>query len=385
VLSAFFFAFSPFVWVYGRNFQGESLALMLLSLSVYGILRPSWRWCSGLAMGVSATLRLHFLAVVPALLCFFPAPSKVRSKVVWTIVCLVIPILWHAHNLYMQNHYPNVHSTMFMQLQMGKTFPHPYLLKPRYYLFFLKNFVGWSAGPVGFVFAAWAMWQTLRGSTRRRWIFMLALTWVVVILIPDKFYVQHFYAYDSILPMSILAGVGLSHWLKKRSAFTLEAVLALALGTSFVIAYHPTYKVTTTDLAVFPAAKFIHDVVPKDALLIASHGASSDLVYYGDHLGWPFSILPHTGRALSVDMGIRIRGGPSQAEFDERNNAYRNSIRWLEYLRGLGAKYFVVSQQEDLNANPALKEYLDSHFELISKSHDPFCAYKLAGNPRETR
>ena len=380
VSASFIFAFSPFVLVYGRNFQNEALALLFLSASLYGVMKTNNATIlllSAISLGVSGALRLHFLFVLPVLLLFFPKDTHWTTRAFWILASISIPLAWHMHNWHLQNTLPNVHSTMFMQLQMGKTFPHPLLVNPPYYLHVLKSIVGWTIGPVAFVFALTSIEMLGKQKVLRKWIALSVFSWATVVLIPDKIMAQHFYGYAATLPMSVLAGPALAYALQKMPLLTFGIAVPLMLLSSLAITSRPTHHVSPSDLNVFPAADFIRQSIPKDELVIASHGASGDLLYYGDHLGWPFSILPHKDRPLSVDMKIRIRGGPSQAKFDARNAAYRNSIDWLEYLHGQGARYFVVSSLQALEQNPALQEYLANRYTLISKPSDPFCAYHL--------
>ncbi len=384
--AGFFFAFSPYAWVYGRNFQNEALAMLFLCAALYLAAKPgvcgarrTWIIFSALSFGIAGVLRIHFLVLLPAFYCFFPSRDSLRRKLVWTAVALVIPALWHVHDYCLQNQYPNVHSTLFMQMEVRKAFPPPLLLKPSYYWHFANNLAFWAVGPVGFICAAMGWWSLRALRQRWRWGLLLVLSWSVVILASQKFMAQHFYAYMSILPMGVLAGVGLARIGERSGKIALAAVAGLAWLGSLGVAYRAAYTLSDLDRAIFPAAQFIAQNIPRDDWVIASHGSSGDLLYYGDRLGFTFLILPHTDRPLGVYMRIATAGGPSQKEIVRRNKAYTNSIDWLEYLREQGAKYFVVSRKSDLEANPALLNHCRTQYRVVSAPSDPFYAFYLTG------
>ncbi len=404
--AAFFFLFSPYVWTNGRNFQNEALALLCLSAGLYAILRSksknAWPWLglSALLLGLAGIMRVHFLFVLPALLLFFPRECRWGKRAVWFAAVLVLPLAWNAHDWYLQNRLPNVHSTMFMQLQVGKTFPHPLLLDWRYYAKFAENLIYWAIGPIGFLFllkAAGCMVPLQRSKGARsfptgaakgpynlplHWLFFACLSWLTVLLIPQKFEAQHFYGYAAVLPMSVLAGRGFAACMAGKRRGMVVALLIASAGISALPAWARNIKVTAYDGAVLPAADFLRKNTPADALIIASHGTSGDLLYYGRRLGWTFVMLPATDRPLSVYMLIATKGGPSEEACLKRNEAYRNTVDWLEYLRGQGAGYFIVSQRAELEANPDLMKHLQQHYRRISMDTDPFYAFDLSEESR---
>ncbi len=432
--ASFFFLLSPFVWTYGRNFQNEALALLCLSAGLYAILRAkgksTWPWLglSALLLGLAGIMRIHFLFVLPALLLFFPRECRWGKRVFWFAAVLVLPLAWNAHDWYLQNRLPNVHSTMFMQLQVGKTFPHPLLLDWRYYAKFAENLIYWAIGPVGFLFllaavggmvperslsrasghpssdaAFWIrrqLWPRVQNAASPKgceaetggakgpfppllpWLLLTVFAWFVVLLIPQKFEAQHFYGYAAVLPMSVLAGRGFAAWMAGKKRATIVVLLIASAGIAALPAWARNIKATAYDGAVLPAADFLRANTPADALVIASHGTSGDLLYYGRRLGWTFVMLPSTDRPLSVYMLVETKGGPSRAARLERNEAYRNTVDWLEYLRGQGAGYFIVSQRAELEANPDLMKHLQQHYRRISSDTDPFYAFDLKEESR---
>ncbi len=388
LLASFFFALSPYVLVYGRNFQNDALALFFLCTSLYCAMRFAksnhkrhFLVLCALSLAASGTLRIHFLLLAPALLIFFCRASTLREKVAWAMLSMAIPFGWHLHNGILQTINPHVLTTLFLQLcfmlpTKSETVVHEYLFQPSYYYFLLKNILIWAVGPVGFICALRAC---IGGGKRlRNWIILLALSWSVVLLLPYKFLTEHFYAYATILPMSVLAGIGLAALAKKYSPIILWIAIPLAVCSSLAVAYRPSFHVTPADLAVFRAAQFIRENISQGDYVIASHGSTADLLYYSDHLGWSFVITPHLRKRLPHDMTGKPRGGISAVEWELRNKAYGNAVDWLEYLRQAGARYFVVSRLEDLEENPYLKEHLDAHYQLISGDRAPFCAYRLS-------
>lgn len=390
LFAAFFFSFAPYVWVYGRNFQNEALAALFLSLTVLMLDDPV-RVLSGrrialsaLCFGLSVTLRFHFLLLTPAFLAVFLPQRRFSRFAVWLVLAGALPAAWHAHAWLVQQTSDSVHTTLFMQTGAGKTFPHPLLLQSGFYLKLFRDLVFWCAGPLGLVCAMAA----LRGRFDFLKTFSLALlgsAFLIPILIPQKFTDQHFYFYPAAVPLSLLAGAGAARISAHLKRPVVAVLVILSFLLSLVVSWRPAFDVPAKDRAVLQTGRFIRSHVPADARIIAAHGSSGDLLFYGDRLGWGFSILPARDRAISVYMKMKGLNRISNADWETRNRAYADSVSWLEYLRGQGAEYFITSTRAELDANPGLLRHLKSNYSQISGNDSPFYGFQLTPETKSTR
>jgi len=382
--AVFFYTISPYVIVYGRNFQNEALALFFLTLALFFLLRDLYkesRWliaASGISFGLAVTLRLHFILFVPFF--FYLSFKNVKHLpfrlLFWTAIMLLLPVIWHAQAWYLQNRLDYIHTTLFFQAEAGKTFPHPLLLQSKFYLRLIKDLTFWAAGPIGFIIAAIGILRGPKNSVWT-WFFFLLSALLIPFLIPQKFVDQHFYLYPVVIPFSLLAAAGAEVLLISLRRKGIILIMLAALIASFLTAWNPAFKRNAQDLSIFPACRFIQANTKHNEIIIAAHGSSGDLLYYSNRLGWGFSINPHERESLNVYMTIPGLNHISEIDLKKRNQAFLDSVSWLEYLRSQGAKFFFTSNRLELDQNPALFQHLKSKYRSLSGDSDPFYAFRL--------
>ncbi len=384
VASVFVFSFSPYVLVYGRNFQNEALAMLFLSLAFLGAAHARKTAaladivCSALALGFAALLRLHFILLAPALLLFFlDCPGRRFGRIcLWVITASLLPLAWHLYAYVLQQRLDYVHTTLFMQAHVGKTFPHPLLLDPQFYKRFLWDVVFWGANPLGLLCGVLGL-VCARSHVRFRWGMVAIMALSIPLLIPKKFVDEHFYLYPLVLPLSVLAGMGVQKALARVSSIVGPMLIVLSMILSVRIAWNPAFKVPGEDACVVPAAEYIQRMTLPTDWVIACHGSSGDLLYYARRLGWDYAVNPNSKETLSVYMQIKGLNKITEVEWARRNRCALNSVDWLEYLRGQGAKYFFVAARAELEKNPVLLRHLKDHYTMISSPNDPFYGFKL--------
>jgi len=377
--AVFFFTFSPYIWVYGRNFQNESLALLFFTLSFFLLCRFSKNGSkfsflfSALSLGLVVVLRLHFVFLAPVIFFWLPKDKRLLNFILFGMLSALLPILWHGHAWFAQQQFNNIHTTLFYQLQVGKTFPNPLLVDPKFYVMMLRDLVFWVAGPLAFVLVLVGL---LNKKRILKWGGMIVLTILFALLVPKKFVDHHFYFYPLVLPFSALAGYGFS-WLINRFRWPLVTLMLIAsVLVSVRVSWGPGFERTEDDWSLLNASKFIKQNVDSDDWIVASSFGSAVLPFYS-RPGWTFRINPHHKKEYNDYMVIKGMNGITEEEWQKRNDAYENSIDYLEYLKEKGAKYFFTSTRKDMEKNELFLNYMNKNYEKITSDNDSFYGYKL--------
>jgi len=384
---AFFFSVSPMSLIYGRAFLNEPMAIVLL-LSSLILLIPArstekvpnrFVFLSGLLFSCALILRLHFIAAFPAyclLLCSGSLKYRLRSILIFTFSVTSLAGIWFTHTYNVSLTHSNIHTTLFAQIE-ARQIPDELLSIPQFYLkVFGKEFVFRLLGPVAFVLSVIALFS--RSCRAEKWIVLFILSVIVEVFIwPSKFYDHQFYMMSLLIPGCILAGRGAVFMVRhfRKSAFT--TILCANLAFNLCLFLRPAFTSVPEESDFFDVVQFIETHSDAKDRMIASHGSSADLLYYARRYGVTLGLgadrtkLPKLFRSKTFS-------GLTTGELENRNNAYRDTVSWFEYLKEEhGIQYYVVVPKTDLQFEQGLKTHLDRKYELISPFSVDYAVYRL--------
>ena len=102
------------------------------------------------------------------------------------------------------------------------------------------------------------------------------------------------------------------------------------------------------------------------------------LFYYAKRPAWNVSL------GESQRLPVYFAGRPEQIfeaeELNQLNEAMQDDVKWLEYLRGLGATHVVLAEKGYLERFPTFKNYLLKNHRQIQSEHAGFYFFEIQKN-----
>ncbi|MDD5085090.1 MAG: glycosyltransferase family 39 protein [Candidatus Omnitrophica bacterium] len=394
--AAFIYAFSPVSIIYGQSFMDEACSVFLVVLALYMLYsdyeRPSlWRFfVSAFAASFAVLSRIHTLyLLIPAAYIFYLSYGRLfflKPKCIF-YACLVlfIPFLWYGYTLYATLCYDNVYTNMFVQMLYTKGRQLAYLSSFNFYKTLLDYVSGIDFTPLGFV-ALIAGIVAMAGRPRYERGFFYAWLGTVILfflILPQKVMDHNFYTLHLIPVGSVFAALSFSElltlefWGVRRTKVVLSiGAIGIFLLLSFRYTLHPLRVISPESMNVQKAAEEIRRITGEDDRIIAARGAAGDLLYYCDRKGWLFSLANESAN-VSKWFAINRWDKLSPAERERRNEAAKDPVSYLEYLKGEGARYFVVSYPPEFLALKNFSAYMSGHYRQLSSEPERYLIFDL--------
>ncbi len=313
---------------------------------------------------------------------FSESRSGVRHSLLFVAASMSLPIAWYSFVYQTIQTHDNVLMHIFMQLHAGKVLSGNVLLNPEYYKRLFDLVTGYVLASLLFPFALFGL--IILRSGREKW---FAWTWlvtflIVMVVLPKKVIDHDFYLYPNFLILFVLVAIGIdrvlaSSLLPSRKWFyvSLTLIYLVMSGRYF---FNPLYTYPVEDEHVLAAARSVREIVPEDEWIIAGQAGAPDLFIYSDRRGWTVNETDHGPNQMWEAYESQLL---DPEEYEEKYHARLDPVRWLEYLKNLGASYFVVSDKRSLQKNKQLHEHVTNEYQLVSGPDDPFYLFRLTSKP----
>ncbi|MBN8626853.1 MAG: glycosyltransferase family 39 protein, partial [Planctomycetes bacterium] len=332
-------AFSPVSVVYGQCFMLEAPLMMLMLLVLYAFERgwtarnssraAAWFLVSGLAFSAAVATKIYMLMLVPVLLvCAWEQARATTWNVPRWATALAIffltalpTALWYAEVLSIStsvaaaaDHHPLDRATVH-------GIPHPLLFEAKFYARLAADFATHVLTPIGLLcVGAGLAWG--RKSLSSTHVALLAVSALLVVALPLKFYVANYY-YVVLLPAAAIATATAWQALQTRYVFTAKTQAAwavVALGFAARYAIGPAFVTPPGDRSVEVAAAAARDSSTPEEPVATLHGSGVDLLYYCNRRGWA---LNADSPKFAESLKAAIDGGAKLLVVADLKTAYR--------------------------------------------------------------
>lgn len=353
--SAFIFNLSPLTTIYGQSFMNDMPALFLTFLAFYLVSREK-NLAAGLVTGALITLRIH----LGVLLLPLSLLTKKNLSALW-IPAAVISLAWYGWIYWASRHGGDVFMSLFPQLEMyGEGNPFHLFLTLDFYrqLFYYSVRL---LTPIGIVILPFALWDDFRKKENGIlfwWLFALAIS---VLALPKKYNDHNFYLWHWIAPLSIILAGYLDKIFEKTKSWRVAWIVlgAAAIFLNVFFAYKPAFVTPREDQKILSLAKAIQKMTsPEDRIIVATPKPRVEYIPLAERIGWPYEINSDR-KEVPPYFHYKSFNFVSEAEKTRRDSAYHDPVRWIEYLKSKGAKYFFIVNAEDVRSNKELSEYLE--------------------------
>ncbi len=402
-IAAVLMSLSPYALIYGQAFMSESSVLFFLLLSLYLLLSALYRnldvhplrlLLASASFSVALVGRIHFLTFLPVfwLIAYFSSQSfrhRLSFILFFSVFALIPSLAWYTHTYFVSIHSDNIHSNLFLQLSGRSLADAHYLSDLNYYRHVFDIFVEKMLTPLAFPFFPIGLFLLKREKGGEKSTFILMAGFLLgismVILFPQKIMDHEFYLYGVFPFCIIIAAFGLSKIVEKVPELKQWPVvfffLLLYLAVSARYFVHPIYKFPEEKKELIPMARAIQEKThPEDWLVIASRGFS-ELRYYVERPSWDMS-FPAIGTELPYYFKKSRFSKVNYQELARLEEAMRDPITWLEYLKNEGASYLVIPNERELDDVPGFRTYLNKYYtKLPLTDHSLF--FKLT-QPNQT-
>lgn len=364
LLSIAYYLFLPFGVLASRSFQPDPFMVVWLILAMYAAYRWSetrqWSWAllvaasGGLAILIKAFAAYFVMGILAAVVLFtLGLRAALRDRQVWTIaaICVLPPTLYYLLN---------IGGTTGSYIQNWIVALLPLAFQPSFYVLWV-NMVSELLGVAGLVAASSGM---LIAELRARWLLLGAWAGYAVyaVTLPHQT-TTHNYYHLFLVPLAALSIAPILDLIvKKLSQQTRPwkvSFALVALGALFFAAW----SVRSTLLGVEyrqepPFWERVGAAVPAEGKTIGLVQAYGNLLSY---YGWrQVALWPITGELVLSDL----RGAAPQ------------DFETFFMQRTAGVDFFLVSSFNQLELQPNLAEYLETHFPIYSEG-DGFIIYDL--------
>ncbi|MBL8826798.1 MAG: glycosyltransferase family 39 protein [Planctomycetaceae bacterium] len=338
--ASFALAFAPVSIIYGQMFMLEASVVLLTlgmfwSLELYLVERRGWALLTMLASLAGLLLtKIYLLVLLPVVIAttvrfMRHGGSWIRGgNVLGWLVFAVIPAGLWLREVFAIAADPGLAPRVFFSLaDSARTHvdSHGILASASFYTRLVTELIVRDLTPLGLLLSCGAF---LTRDWRRHGVW-LAVTGLLVLAMPRKFYEMNYYHLVTLPVLCVLVGLGWQairqRWTIPRWGIAVGAIVWIAWSVRFSLG--PAYGVPPEDRFVTTAAAAVRARLPDDEPIATLHGSTLDLLYYCDRSGW----------ALVVGDDLE---------------------RQLNDVRTQGAKHLVVTGLELFDAHPAAVETL---------------------------
>ena len=248
----------------------------------------------------------------------------------------VLPVaLWCMHAMRTaaagSPHAPHVYSCLQGNAEAYRP-PDPLLRTPDFYRQLLDDLTGVILTPLGFVLVLIGFMDP---AWRRHAAWLLAMV-ILVAALPRKFHDMNYYCMALLPPLCVLAGLGWQvAWERLRPGRAAAAgLLLVALVLSMRYAVKPAFVTPEEDRAVVAAGRAVQGLTAEEEPVVTMHGATIDLVYYGNRPGW--AVPPDTPDLDAVLAECRRQGARYLVVAGPEAEAREPPVRKTEVLEAQG-------------------------------------------------
>jgi len=182
--------------------------------------------------------------------------------------------------------------------------PHPLLASRGFYSAVARDLATVTLTPLGAVLAL----VGLAHSAWRRHFVWLAVSAMLIVLLPRKFHEMNYYFLVILPPLALLVGLGWEVVCRRLALRRLgtAAVVSLAMAISLRYAWHPVLRTLPQDRSVVAAAAELRRRAGAGEPVVTMHGSTLDLLYYCDRRGW--ALAPEQSDLLGKLTRCRRQG-----------------------------------------------------------------------------
>ncbi|HTL46682.1 MAG TPA: glycosyltransferase family 39 protein [Verrucomicrobiae bacterium] len=394
-MTAAIYAFSPYALINGQLFFSEPMAMACLLLAVYLLVRSEEIGMaeivgSALALGLAITGRIHLVLFYPLLAWQSLRRSRqpVSGFLVYSVFAAALPLAWYGFTYFASLNSEHILTNIFFQAAARKVGDQNYLRSLEYYRHIFDILAQTMLTPLvfPFLFAGLAALYLKKHKAAPFLLGGLAAGGAIAVLSPQKVMAHDFYLYGLFPFVCLCAGWGLRTTAgafpaaaASRAAFAGLALYFLVSARYFA---HPIFTVppeTADDLA---AARAVRSLTQPDDKIIVGGDSPATLLYYADRPAWTMQFTEF-GKGLPYYLNNPKFSKRSAQIIQEEEEAMKDPVTWLEYLKGQGAHYFAVPRRAELDKETPLAGYLKGHYAELSKPKDPFYLFDLHGMPEE--
>ncbi len=364
LLCVAYYLFLPFGVLASRSFQPDPFMVVWLVLSMYAAYRWSetrhWNWAllaaasGGLAILIKAFAAYFVLGTLAAAVLFtLGLRAALRDKQVWAMaaICVLPPVFYYLLN---------IGGTSGSYIQNWIVALLPLAFQPSFYVLWV-NMLTELLGVAGLV-AAFS--GVLIADLRARWLLVGAWAGYAVygVTLPHQT-TTHNYYHLFLVPLAALSIAPIIDLIVKKMSQQTRlwqaSFAVLALGAVFFAAWSARSTLLGVDYRQEPAFwERVGAAVPAEGRTIGLVQAYGNLLSY---YGWrQVALWPITGELALSDL----RGAAPQ------------DFETLFMQRTPGMDFFLVSSFNQLELQPNLAEYLETHFPIYSEG-DGYIIYDL--------
>ena len=364
LLCVAYYLFLPFGVLASRSFQPDPFMVAWLVLSMFA----AYRWCEtrlwswallaaasgGLAILIKAFAAYFVLGVLAgAVLLTLGLRRSLRDKQVWAMgaICVLPPALYYVLNA-------GATSSGYIQNWIVALLPLAF--QPSFYIFWV-NLV---SSLLGVAALAAALSGVLIAELRARWLLLGAWVGYVAygITLPHQT-TTHDYYHLFLVPLAALSIAPIAHLIvtkvAQQSRLWRAAFALVSLAALFLAAFSARSTMLGVDYGQEPPFwQQVGAAVPTEGRTIGLLQAYGNLLSY---YGWrQVELWPITGELALADLR-----GAQPRDFES-----------LFVRRTAGMDFFLISSFSQLELQPNLAAYLDSHFPIYSQG-DGYIIYDL--------
>jgi 4-amino-4-deoxy-L-arabinose transferase-like glycosyltransferase len=377
IMAALCYAFSPLTIIYSRSFQSDSLMVSLSVITLYLFDQYLKKRSFFYFFLVTISTAALFLVKIPMLVIGLPlmvlAYSRLGSRVwlhwelwMYGMVSLLPSVGWYLYGWESMTN-PLLNKMITDDWVMGSRFDLWKLFDYNFYKANYENVVGIDLTPIGFTLMVVGL--LLKKRSREEIFFYSWLVSIVgmLFLMPGHS-TEPYYHLPLIPPTCVFVGKAVDTLLayeKIRESLWnnyLKRVLLFLLLSIVIFGYaNSGYKIPREVVHCKDVGFFLNEISrPMDTVIVwESHQA---ILYYSNRKGW---VLKRGGKDIKHYL-----------KYYKTHAVSSSPIAFIEFLRSLGADYFVTSNPHALIEQKELHNYLNSHFQLVTKS-DSFLVFKL--------
>lgn len=388
------YALSPYTLIYGQSFMSEAMALFFLLFSFYEFCKflDTGRKgqdmlhlvLSALSFSVSVTGRIHLLLFCPVYwlaLIYAGRERRWLSFILFSVVAFAMPAAWYAHTYFSSLNSEHVHTSIFIQLSTPQLRKESLLLKPDYYRNVFDTLSQTMLTPLLFPFVFVGLYL-MNKRNKGFWLTAGAIAFgsLVVILAPEKLMRHDFYLYGVFPFLAVVTGCGLvftseaSPTLRSRPIVITGLILYVLVSARFFV--HPIFKQTGEASHILKVAREVQvKTQPEDRVVVAGQSPAV-MLYYVNRPAWPlqFDLL---GKPVAPYLKNPRLGQKRLDEMKQLEEAMKDPVSWLQWLRAEGASYLVAQIKGELESVPDLLAYLKKNCDLLSTETDDFYVFGL--------
>lgn len=369
------FSFSPLSVYLGRAVHPEMTMIFFNISAVYFFSRYIYE--EKFNCGILAALSFVFAVLLkaPNLYLLLPLAFVAYAKYGWAFLkelklwvllfaCSIPIAVFNYHQHLVRIAFPNPDMVNF-KMDVILDSIRVYLARKDFYKAVFDNLVTYTLTPIGFTLLTAGL--IVKVKDRRDLLFhaWLLSAGIFFVLMPGQswqgYYQMHLLPAACIIIGKLIAEFSGSEFYKRGFLLKPRLLGVVFLMVVFFAAFrysYAYYSVPANFRYVVETGREVDKFAAKDALIIASIENGSDLIYYSHRRGWPFAVNLEEKKESDIASGEDITG------------RIYDSIEYLEYLRGRGARYFASASTREFFSNEKFAAYMLGNYKVLERTRD---------------